>query len=68
MLENDFTVVDLGFSEGGFCYSIVHENFCVHAHFRLNYAYFQSFWREISCSTCQSIHFQPRLMLRHAKV
>ena len=34
----------------------------------LNHAHFRSFWRETSCSTCQSIRFRSRSILRHAKV
>ena len=60
-------VVELGFGEGGFCYSIAHENVCNHAHSRLNQALFRSFWRKTSCFTCQSIRFGSRCrgMLRH---
>ena len=62
MFKGSITAVaDLGFSEGGFYYGIAREKFWAHAHF-------QSFWRETSSSTCWSISFQSRTMLKDAKV
>ena len=55
------TVADLGFGQGGFCYSIVREaraRNCDYAHFLLNHTHFRAFWRETSCFTCQSVFDQ----------
>ena len=44
-------MLDLGFSEGGYWYSIACPKIYDHAHFL-------SFWRETSYSTCQSVFDQ----------
>ena len=62
------SVADLGFSEGG-SVTVLCAKIYDHAHFLLNHAHFRSFWREMSCSTCQSINsFRSRFILMHAKV
>ena len=64
------TEVDLDFSEGSATLLCAKHawKICNHAHFRLNHAYFRSFLREISCSTCQSIRSWSTFLLRYAKV
>ena len=44
-------VADAGFVEGGFYCTNVREIFRSHAHFRLNHAHLQSFWRETTFPT-----------------
>ena len=62
------SVVDLGFSEGGFCYIIAWLKYMYrsYTHFQLNHAHFLNLFGETRCSTCLLICFWPRFLLRWA--
>ena len=66
--RHGLSVADTGFVEGGFCISIAREKFGATPTFAENHAHFRAFLREASFSTCQSIRFQSRSLLKHAEV
>ena len=62
-------MADAGFLEGGFCYNDVHETFMPRPlSVETTPISKRSSLKEASFSTCQSIHFRSRSLLRHAEV